>query len=284
MHLSPASDLPSGVVGGLLIGASSTCLMLALGKLSAMSEVASWVTRFQFTRDGAWKWSFFSGLVASGGILAAVLPAAFGLPTDMARQISPAALFASAALMGYASRYGYGCTSGHGVCGLPRLSPRSLTAVGTFMTTAAVTAFVVRNVAPVRAVVFSGAAPSVGPLPLLAALLASALLFTRPGLAAAWRWVGRWLGVSSAPTVAVASKHPAAGAAAPAASLLHEVTVHAVSLACGLTFGLALGYAGMTNPERVAQFLDFSSAERGWDPTLAGVMGGAVLVNLISFG
>jgi uncharacterized membrane protein YedE/YeeE len=81
---------------------------------------------------------FLTGLIATGAILAAVWPLAFGAGVR-----SVPGLAIAGALVGIGTTLGSGCTSGHGVCGLSRLSPRSIVAVATFMTTAAITVAIV---------------------------------------------------------------------------------------------------------------------------------------------
>ena len=260
----------------------------ALGKISGVSGITAYVTRLEALREGAWNYAWVAGILSSGILLSALDPGAFGRPDDLAQKISPAVLAASGVLMGFATRLGYGCTSGHGVCGLPRFSLRSLVAVGTFMGTAIATVSAVRNIAPLRDAVFSGGGgqgydalvallhPSLEKSahfwPMLTVLFCSAILFNRPGLEWLWR---TYMSQTPSPPVAV-----------PAAAPFHvrfHLAEHAISLACGLTFGLGLGVAGMSNPETVAQFLDFSSEARGWNPTLMAVLGGAVLFNAVTF-
>lgn len=155
---------------------------------------------------------------------------------------------------------GSGCTSGHGICGLPRLSLRSLVAVGSFMFSGALTAFLTRNTALSQYIVADlikeasdGTCPMNVVVPSAVAIAGSALL-----------------------TSLYYSKASISGKK----STLLE---HIVSYASGLVFGLGLGISGMCSPDRVINFLNFTSDANGWDPSLMAVMGGGVLFNLISF-
>ena len=93
--------------------------------------------------DVAWRASFLVGLIAAGAAWLWLVPGAYtprqGFP--------PVLLVVAGLLVGFGTRLGNGCTSGHGVCGLGRLSLRSLAAVMTFMVTAIATTYIVRHVA-----------------------------------------------------------------------------------------------------------------------------------------
>lgn len=232
-----------------------------------------------------WRLSYVAGLVASGAVLALVRPSSFGSPS----LLRPLTAIAAGLIVGFGTRLGNGCTSGHGVCGLPRLSPRSLAAVVTFMATGAATATLSRGPlynllyqdSPVSLIIerpLSDASSGVfeaflrtAPIwaPTACVIGAAFFLFQRNG------WLRKLLGRTAPPAPGT---RPTPTAAPTHASLVE----HGVSFADGALFGGALGIAGMTNPDRVLGFLDFAGA-RGWDLTLAFVMGGAVLVNLATF-
>jgi len=128
------------LVGGVTIGLASSFLLLATGKIAGISGI--FAGTFLGGGERAWRAAFVAGLVASGLLLAWWRPGAVGEGLE-----APASVVAAAGLLvGFGSRLGCGCTSGHGICGIGRLSPRSLVATATFMTTAALTVFVVRHV------------------------------------------------------------------------------------------------------------------------------------------
>jgi len=262
VHLSSQTDLGSGLVGGLVIGASSTLLILFNKKISGMSGMVK-----QFIKDSpsTFVTSYLSGLLASGVVLNQFAPGSFGEAGGPALTSVGYAL--SGLLVGFGANLSNGCTSGHGVCGLPRLSPRSLVAVGTFMGTGFLTAGLARG-STVLYVAASKAENSSSPLPAVAALGATTLLLSFGPRAAAVA-LDR---VKQAKLLSIATKLEESSAAECLSAF-----------ACALIFGLGLGVSGMTNPQKVLGFLDPFHPINGWDPSLAGVMGGAVAFNLASF-
>jgi uncharacterized membrane protein YedE/YeeE len=120
--------------GGLLIGAASALLLLTHGRIAGISGIVGGL----FQRDDrSWRVAFLIGLALSGVAIAITLPDAIGASIR-----SPIAIVVAGLLVGFGTRLGSGCTSGHGVCGLARLSMRSLVAVAIFMTTGAITAMI----------------------------------------------------------------------------------------------------------------------------------------------
>lgn len=131
----------TALAGGVLIGLSATLLLWLNGRVAGVSGIVDGVV-FPKTGDVAWRLAFLVGLVAAGGVYMALVPGAPLPRTDFPR----IGLIAAGLLVGFGTRMGNGCTSGHGVCGLGRLSMRSLAAVVTFMATAIATTFVMRHV------------------------------------------------------------------------------------------------------------------------------------------
>ena len=130
----------TALAGGLLIGAAALVLYAATGRIAGVSGIAYggvWAAR----DDRAWRWLFIASLVA-GGALALL----FGTPMPEAGAVPWLLPLASGLLVGFGTRLGNGCTSGHGVCGLGRLSPRSLAAVVVFMALGMLTATLLRPV------------------------------------------------------------------------------------------------------------------------------------------
>ncbi|MBX3259790.1 MAG: YeeE/YedE family protein [Labilithrix sp.] len=124
------------LLGGLLIGLSASLLLWTYGKVAGVSGIyGGLLVRGQAT---GLRVAFVLGLLAAGLVAGLVHPASFGaLP---ARPLGVTA--AAGLLVGFGTRLGNGCTSGHGVCGLSRLSPRSLAATLTFMAFGVVTVLV----------------------------------------------------------------------------------------------------------------------------------------------
>jgi uncharacterized membrane protein YedE/YeeE len=128
------------LAGGVLIGLAATLLLWLNGRAAGVSGILNGVI-FPKREDIAWRAAFLVGLITAGGLYMALVPGASLPRTDYSR----VALIVAGLLVGFGTRMGNGCTSGHGVCGLGRLSLRSLVAVLTFMTTAIMTTFVIRH-------------------------------------------------------------------------------------------------------------------------------------------
>ncbi|MBU4611760.1 YeeE/YedE family protein [Achromobacter sp. GG226] len=129
----------SALAGGALIGLAAALFVLFTGRIAGISGILGGLLRRPATGAG-WRLVFFGGLVLA--------PVVYGLVTDLPQfQIDAgwAALVAAGLLVGVGTRYGAGCTSGHGVCGISRLSLRSLVATAVFMGAGIVTVYVVRH-------------------------------------------------------------------------------------------------------------------------------------------
>ena len=129
------------LIGGSLIGLAATLLLWLNGRLAGISGIL-WRSFFAKPGDAWWRLLFLAGVVSG----AAIYYALFG-NTPVARPTFPVWLLVVAGfLVGYGTSLGNGCTSGHGVCGLGRLSLRSLVATVIFLMVAIITTFVVRHV------------------------------------------------------------------------------------------------------------------------------------------
>ena len=135
-------SVATGLGGGLLIGLATALLIVANGNIAGISGIAGTLLR-KWDGSTVWRLLFVIGLLA-GGVL---VPWVSGTPLTMTVDVPTPLLMLAGLLVGFGTRLGSGCTSGHGVCGLARLSPRSLVATVTFMLCAAVTVYVVRHVA-----------------------------------------------------------------------------------------------------------------------------------------
>ncbi|MBL8906292.1 MAG: YeeE/YedE family protein [Rhizobiales bacterium] len=132
----------SALLGGALIGFAAAAMMLLTGRIAGISGIAA---RLLPPAD---RERFPEGLAFIIGLVAAPLlwTAATGWPVSQTVSANLPLMIGAGLLVGFGSVYGSGCTSGHGVCGLARLSPRSLVAVAAFMGTAALTVFLMRHV------------------------------------------------------------------------------------------------------------------------------------------
>lgn len=129
----------SASIGGALIGLSAVMLMALNGRIAGISGVFSGAA-FAEKGDKAWRIMFVIGLIAAPLIymLVANEPPAFELDANLPLVI------AGGLLVGFGTRLGSGCTSGHGICGLSRLSPRSMASVGLFMLAGMATVALIR--------------------------------------------------------------------------------------------------------------------------------------------
>lgn len=132
------TPLPA-LVGGILIGAASVWLLAANGRMAGISGILHGLVA-RVPGDAQWRAWFIAGLLAAG-----FLWHALGLAPAPRQGFGLGWAIAAGLLVGYGTRLGSGCTSGHGVCGLGRLSVRSLVAVVTFMLTGGVAVYVVRH-------------------------------------------------------------------------------------------------------------------------------------------
>lgn len=132
----------SALAGGALIGAAATMLLYANGRIAGVSGILFGL--LSPTRaDSPWRIAFVVGVIGGAGLFGVVT----GGNAPIAITSSSPLLIAGGLLVGAGTMAGHGCTSGHGVCGIGRLSGRSIAATAMFMATAAVTVFVVRHVA-----------------------------------------------------------------------------------------------------------------------------------------
>ncbi|WBL76256.1 YeeE/YedE family protein [Bradyrhizobium xenonodulans] len=131
----------ASLVGGALIGLSAVLLMWATGRIAGVSGIAARLFPPYEDREFAGRLAFVVGLLAAPVL---VRLGTGSLPAQTI-EAGPAILIVGGLLTGFGSVWGSGCTSGHGVCGLSRLSARSLVATITFMAAGMATVFVMRH-------------------------------------------------------------------------------------------------------------------------------------------
>lgn len=128
-------------LGGALIGLSAVLLMATLGRIAGISGIAGGLVNGGVRGDRAWRLAFVAGLVSAPLLLQALRgDSGIGAPEAGWLKLALAGL-----LVGFGTRVGGGCTSGHGVCGIARISPRSLAATAVFMAFGIATVFAVRH-------------------------------------------------------------------------------------------------------------------------------------------
>ena len=128
------------LLGGTLIGLSAVLLMAFHGRIAGMTGILSGLLP-PVSSDWAWRAAFLAGAIVAPGLV-------LGLSRHAIAFSSPVPLpwvIIGGLIVGVGVYFGSGCTSGHGVCGIARLSPRSIAATATFMATAIITVFVIRH-------------------------------------------------------------------------------------------------------------------------------------------
>ena len=141
----------ASLFGGMLIGVSAVMVMVLFGRIAGIAGISRGALGMSGAGDWQWRLAFIAGLVAAPLLVSTV---SGGVEQTVPSNLPMMAL--AGLLVGGGTALGSGCTSGHGVCGLARLSTRSLVAVLTFMGFASATVFVLRHVLP--AGMFGGAA------------------------------------------------------------------------------------------------------------------------------
>ncbi|WVO12913.1 hypothetical protein L204_100521 [Cryptococcus depauperatus] len=237
-------------VGGLFLHLATSELLTTTGRVVGISGIVDGAVNGE--QEG-WKWAIVGGLVA-GPVVGSMAGLTNLLSKDAlvtTGSIGIQRLTLAGALVGLGSKLGSGCTSGHMLCGLSRLSPRSIIATAVFFATAVVTT----NLFPVF------------PSPDTPAYTLQSPSFEKTlgllGLLVTFKVINM---VTTAAITHSSSK-------------IAHLTPYFVS---GLTFSLGLGISGMTDPSKVVGFLCFSSPQ-SFDPSLALVMLGGVLPNAIHY-
>lgn len=135
LHFAP---LPA-LAGGMLIGLAAAILILMNGRIAGVSGIIGGLLR-PHKGDLAWRFAFVGGL-----ILAAVIYGLFYALPEVQIDASWSVITIAGLLVGVGTRYGSGCTSGHGICGISRLSPRSMAATAIFMVAGFITVYLLRH-------------------------------------------------------------------------------------------------------------------------------------------
>lgn len=134
-HFTPWASL----AGGILLGLASAAFILLNGRILGISGILGGLLRPK-AGDTSWRLSFVAGL-----LVAPMVWTLFAAPVVPRIEAGPALLVFAGLMVGWGTRYGSGCTSGHGVCGLSRLSPRSLVATAAFMAAGFATVYAMRH-------------------------------------------------------------------------------------------------------------------------------------------
>lgn len=139
-HFTPFASL----IGGIILGVASAIFILVNGRILGISGILGGLLPPK-VGDTTWRIAFLLGLFSAPSVFHAVVPAQYiSAPRIDAAELT---VVAAGLLVGIGTRYASGCTSGHGVCGLSRLSPRSLVATASFMFAGFVMVYVMRHLA-----------------------------------------------------------------------------------------------------------------------------------------
>lgn len=130
----------TALAGGGLIGLAAALLLFFNKRTAGISGIAAGILPPWHQYESVWRWWFLAGLIIS-----APLWKVFGGEVHILVETPLAILAGAGLLVGYGTRLGGGCTSGHGICGIARLSVRSIAATLTFMLTAGITVYLVRH-------------------------------------------------------------------------------------------------------------------------------------------
>lgn len=132
-------DFAWALIGGALMGTASAALLVGNGRILGISGVLGGALKVR-TAEARWRWAFVLGLLAAGAAISFFMPSAFANTVE--RQ--PLTTLIAGALVGVGTQLGSGCTSGHGICGIGRLSTRSVVATCVFMATGAMSVWAIR--------------------------------------------------------------------------------------------------------------------------------------------
>jgi uncharacterized membrane protein YedE/YeeE len=130
------------LIGGLLIGMASVLLMLLRGRVFGATGILAGFISPESSSDWAWRATLLAGMVSGPLVVLAIT----GQMPAVEVPVSNLALIVGGVIVGLGAAFGGGCTSGHGVCGMARFSPRSITATIVFMLATFVTVFVIRHI------------------------------------------------------------------------------------------------------------------------------------------
>ncbi|MDJ0993753.1 MAG: YeeE/YedE thiosulfate transporter family protein [Dinoroseobacter sp.] len=132
----------ASLAGGVLIGIAATLLMLTIGRVMGATGVLAGLVQPASGQEFAWRAALLAGMVTGPVVVWLVS----GEMPAVEVPVSTLALVLGGVIVGVGVTYGSGCTSGHGVCGMARLSPRSIAATITFMITTGLTVYLIRHV------------------------------------------------------------------------------------------------------------------------------------------
>lgn len=271
--MSFASFTPiSGLIGGGLIGVSAGTLLLFNGDILGASGIVSSTAldpiKSLTDPSQLWKLVFLSSLLLTSTVY---YGPTFELPAD-GPSISSTGYMLAGLLVGFGTKLGNGCTTGHGICGLARMSKRSLASVITFMGSAVASTYLTGTDSPLS-----------NWTSFLRTESAATTAFTSDAL-----FGGRLLTLSviaAAVTAATVMVYRGGGKTFEQQTQVKNAAHKAAPAAvAGGLFAVGLHMSGMIYPTKVVDFLNVAAISSGtWDPTLAAVMGGGLIVSWMAY-
>lgn len=286
MHIiNVPQEWAMSATGGALVGCSTLVFFIFSGRLSGISGICkgtlteATIYLHQLSKGELSKHqdlltniAYMIGLSASGYVLNFTLPTSYAFGDDD-QQLSSLGSVVAGLLVGVGTKMANGCTSGHGLAGLSRFSPRSLVAVLTFMSTGVLTAYLKRAMPTLFSCMTSVGESTYWPL--MGNLgLVKIFLSSLGGSVALSYLVGRHGATSMKRSTEMKNNNNGNDTS--------NVYRSFVFFSTGILCGCGLGLSGMTNPQKVNAFLDFSRQE-GWDISLMGVMAAGMAVNTAAF-
>lgn len=133
----------SGLIGGIIVGLAATMLLWFNGRIAGISGIFNGMITIRRKGDVLWRFLFIFGMVAGGVVHQFII---LDTPSFQPLGAPTWVLILGGIIVGYGTSMGSGCASGHGVCGLGRLSVRSLVAVLTFLSTGILTTYIIEHV------------------------------------------------------------------------------------------------------------------------------------------
>lgn len=261
MHLVNNIDFSNGALGGLILGTTTMAHFYVNKSVSGISGITS---SFSNISNGF----YFSGLLTAGALLKKIKPEVFESSLIVLSDSTSLQTYyiIGGFLVGFGTRLGNGCTSGHGLCGLGRMSPRSLAAVLTFMTSGAITSYIANetNLLPFltnslsnKDLINNNSTIYISSLSLLSSIF---FLNALPYLLNKNQKLSEKFNFTNIKDYFLKNYDN------------KNVKNYFFNYLLGIVFGFGLGISGMCNTDRVIKFLNFTS-NSGWDPTLMSVLG-----------
>jgi hypothetical protein len=281
------SDPLSGLIGGFIIGLAASILLVFNGDIMGFSGIFTSSVLRQTKQGPNWKLVYLGAFLVTTQVMMFYPYIKVPDPEvqDYIPIASPIAHVLAGLFVGFGTKMGNGCTSGHGICGMARLSVRSFVAVITFMITAAVTVYVISPVsifAPYTSWLRRDAVPN--PARILGYVITAVFIMVAFIL---MRYENKkHKDINNVPVNedSLLVDEPTGNAAQDSQDQDIEQCKLIAAAVSGSLMSVGLALSQMIAPSKIYGFLDLTGYTRGtWDPTLAFVMGGGVIISSLSY-